>query len=192
MVLPQIKNEKYSYADYLTWNDNERWEIIDGFAYNMSPAPNTKHQTIAVNIASAFHSYLKGKPCKVFPAPFDVRLAKIGAPDEEIETVVQPDISIFCNPMKLDEKGAKGAPDLVVEILSPSTSKKDMGVKTLLYQRYGVREYWIVDPVSDTIMVYLLDNSEKFNLINEYKTTDKITVSIFPDLDIELSDVFEN
>ncbi len=190
MVLPKIKNERYTYADYLTWDDDLRWEIIDGFAYDMSPAPTTKHQVVLVNLLNSFYNYLKGKPCKVFPAPFDVRLSKIGANDDEVENVVQPDISVICNPMKLDEKGAIGAPDLVVEILSPSTSKKDMGIKSFLYQKFGVREYWIVDPVSESVIVYLPDETGKFDT-NEYKSTDFVKVSIFPDLEISLAEVFK-
>ncbi len=190
MVLPKVKNEKFTYADYRAWDENQRWEIIDGFAYDMNPAPNTKHQTILMNLLSGFYNYLKGKPCKVFPAPFDVRFSKIGAKDEEVENVVQPDISVICNPVRLDEKGANGAPDLIVEILSPSTSKKDMGIKSFLYQRFGVREYWIVDPASDSVLVYLLDDTGKFDTF-EYISTDIVRVSIFPDLEINLSEVFE-
>lgn len=191
MVLPKVKNEKYTYADYQTWDTEQRWEIIDGFPYSMSPAPTTKHQEVLSSLFNSFYNYLKGKPCKVFPAPFDVRLSNIGAKDDEVENVVQPDISVICNPMRLDEKGANGAPDLILEILSPSTSKKDMGIKSFLYQRFGVKEYWIVDPDSETVLVYVLDSTGKYDLLNEYKSTDFVKVSIFPDLEINLSEVFQ-
>ncbi|RKX73785.1 MAG: hypothetical protein DRP87_18245, partial [Spirochaetes bacterium] len=147
----------YTYADYLSWPDDERWELIDGVAYNMSPAPGRQHQEISITISGEIYDFLKDKPCHVYAAPFDVRLPE--NPDEqdkEITTVVQPDVSVFCDESKLDERGATGAPDIAVEILSPYTSVKDQREKLALYERFGVREYWIVDPANCIMWVYRL------------------------------------
>ena len=120
-------NERYTYSHYLTWPDEERWEIIEGCAWAMSPAPQNRHQEIAWRLSILLGSYLKGKPCKAFAAPFDVLLPHGDEADDEVDTVVQPDIAVFCDRSKLTVAGARGAPDLAVEILSPSTSKKTSG-----------------------------------------------------------------
>ncbi|MBU0763401.1 MAG: Uma2 family endonuclease [Bacteroidetes bacterium] len=190
MVTPKIKEDRYSYADYLTWGDQERWEIIHGLAYAMSPAPNTRHQFISGNIHGEFFYYLKGKKCRVFAAPFDIRLSTEKADEESIFTVVQPDISIFCDMSKLDDRGAIGAPDLIVEILSPSTAEKDLNIKLLLYQEYAVKEYWIADPAKETMSVYKLDQLGRYKLVKIYTKEEKVTVGIFPELVIDLKEVF--
>ena len=158
MGLPVRKEDRiYTYADYLSWPDDERWELIDGVAYNMSPAPGRQHQEIVGTIFNELFQYLKVKPCKVYVSPFDVRLPE--HPDEqeeEITTVVQPDVSVFCDESKLDDRGARGAPDIAAEVLSPNTSVKDLREKLLLYERVGVREYWIVDPANRIMWVYRL------------------------------------
>ena len=153
----QKTGRKWTYADYLAWPDDERWEIIDGEAYNMSPAPSRLHQEISGKLFGSFYEYLKGKKCKLYAAPFDVRLPDLaGLTDEKIETVVQPDIVIICDRTKLDERGCIGAPDIVVEILSPATSGYDLKVKYQLYQQHGVKEYWIIHPAEQTLLVYKL------------------------------------
>ena len=121
--------ERFTYGDYLTWDDGERWELIDGVPYNMSPAPTVRHQAISRELSTEFALYLRGKPCQLFAAPFEVRLPEVDESDELVETVVQPDLSIICDKSKLDEAGCRGAPDLIVEILSPSTAHKDLKVK---------------------------------------------------------------
>jgi Uma2 family endonuclease len=158
MGLPAIKDDRiYTYADYITWPDDERWELINGAAYNMSPAPGRKHQRIVGIIFAELYHYLKEKPCDVYISPFDVRLSTDrAADDDDIINVVQPDVSVYCSPDKLDEAGAVAAPDLVVEVLSPATSVKDQREKLVLYDRFGVREYWIVDPANQTVSVYTL------------------------------------
>lgn len=191
MAIPKLKTDKFSYADYLTWNDDKRREIIEGWAYDMSPAPKQKHQTVSMNLSRIFSNYLKGKSCKVFAAAFDVCLCEKNESDEEIENVVQPDISIFCDNSKLNDKGAKGSPDLIVEILSESTYKKDLGVKLLLYQKYGVKEYWIIDPATDSLTVYKLDTSGRYQIDKEYTKDEKIIVGIFPELEIKINEIFE-
>ena len=157
MALPAEK-ERYTFADVLTWPDDERAELIDGEVILMAPAPSRGHQGISVELTRQFANYLEGKKCKAYHAPFDVRLfEKDGDTPEDVDTVVEPDITIVCDTSKLDDRGCKGAPDMVVEILSPSTQRHDQLVKLGLYQRAGVREYWIVDPMNKTVRVMLLD-----------------------------------
>ena len=183
------EEEKYTYKDYLGWPDEERWELIDGIAYDMSPSPSVDHQDISIALGTEFFVYLKGKPCKVFLAPLDVILPKKNETEEDCQTVVQPDILVVCDRTKLDSKRCKGAPDLIIEILSPSTTKKDMTVKFSLYERVGVKEYWIVHPLDKTIFVYKLDGT-KYARAEMYSAEDKIKVGIFEDLEIDLAAVF--
>lgn len=157
MALPAEK-ERYTFADVLTWEESDRIEIIDGEAVMMAP-PSRIHQKISVSITSQLYNFLEGKKCEVYPAPFGVRLfEKDGDTPEDIDTLVEPDISVVCDKNKLDKHGCKGAPDLVIEILSPSTVRHDRFVKLALYQRAGVREYWIVEPETQTVQVYTLEN----------------------------------
>ena len=157
MALPAEK-ERYTFADVLTWGENERIEIIDGEAVMMAP-PSRIHQKISVSITSQLYNFLEGKKCEVYPAPFGVRLfEKDGDSPDDVDTMVEPDISVVCDKNKLDKNGCKGAPDLVIEILSPSTVRHDQFVKLGLYQRAGVREYWIVEPETQTVQVYTLEN----------------------------------
>jgi len=148
--------ELFTYRHYKTWPDCERWELIEGHAWAMSPAPLRRHQELVWKLSSLLDAYLKGKPCKGFTSPFDVLLPAGDEADDEVDTVVQPDLVVYCDRSKLTEAGARGAPDLVVEILSPSTSKKDQREKFNLYERHGVREYWIVDPAGEWLCVYRL------------------------------------
>ena len=141
---------------FCQWPDDERWELIDGVAYNMCAAPRLVHQSVAGDLYGTFREYLKGKPCRVFIAPVDVFFPRVKEQDEDdVDTVVQPDVAVVCDPDKLREKGIWGAPDLVVEVLSPSTSRKDLREKYDLYQRSGVREYWVVDPKGHWLQQYL-------------------------------------
>jgi Uma2 family endonuclease len=182
------KEETYfTYADYKEWElaEGERYELIYGEAYAMS-APNTEHQAILMEISSRFHEYLRGKSCKVFPAPFDVRL--FYEEDESDDTVVQPDIVVICDEKKRGPEGCRGAPDLVIEILSPSNTAIEMRRKLKLYQEAGVREYWIVDPKNRDITVHRFQG--KTILTDTYGDTDTITATLFPDLKIALEQVF--
>lgn len=189
MTLPQLKTEKFTYADYLTWDDSEKWEIIEGMPYNMSPAPYRIHQDVSGNLFREFSSYLKDKKCKVYSAPFDVRLSEHITDDELIQNVVQPDISIFCDMTKLDKRGAIGAPDLIVEILSVSTFSKDMNEKLRLYRKHRVKEYWIVDPDNQIVMIYTQGKKGMYKL-KKYTNKEIIQVGLFPGLNIDLSDIF--
>ncbi len=138
-------NGLYTYADYLTWTFKERVELIKGKIFRMSPAPSTIHQIVALNLAVELRVFLKKKKCKAFVAPFDVRLAK-NKSSSSIKTVVQPDVCVVCDHSKLDKRGCLGAPDLVVEILSPANNEVELSYKFDLYESNGVKEYWIVYP----------------------------------------------
>ena len=156
-------DERFTYRNYRTWPDSERWELIDGHAWAMSPAPKSRHQALVWKLSSLLYNFLNGKPCKAYPAPFDVLLPWENEADDEVATIVQPDISVFCDKSRITERGARGAPDLVVEILSPSTSKRDQNEKFALYERSAVREYWIVDSAAWSVWIYRLALSGRYD-----------------------------
>ena len=157
-------NKSYTYADYLTWQFKERVELLRGKLLKMSPAPNVRHQRISSELSYTIQHFLKQKSCELFTAPFDVRLPLPGnkSKSAKIDTVVQPDICVICDEAKLDTQGCNGAPDLIIEILSPGNSKREMKDKFALYESAGVREYWIIDPVREHILVYVVDETGKF------------------------------
>lgn len=184
-------NGTYTYADYLLWRIDERLELIKGKIFKMSPAPSLKHQRISTQLQGTLFNYLKGSSCDLFSAPFDVRLyndKKSKVAFKEIYTVVQPDLCVICDETKLDEKGCLGAPDLVIEILSPGNSKKEMNEKFDLYEETGVREYWLVEPAENVVYIYVLNDSGKY--IGLKPVTTKLKSSIFPDLEINLEEIF--
>ncbi|MFZ2958653.1 MAG: Uma2 family endonuclease [Candidatus Ozemobacteraceae bacterium] len=182
--------QRFTYGDYCTWPEDERWELIDGVPYDMTPAPSRTHSKLSVELVRQFLPYFEGKPCEVHYAPFDVRLPRNKEPDDEVETVVQPDILIVCDEKKLDDKGCRGAPDLVIEILSPSTAPKDHITKKHLYEKHGVKEYWLVSPTDRLVTVYQLEPDGKFGRSRIFGDTDKIEVALFPGLEIDLTRVF--
>jgi len=188
--LAQKKDEVFRYGDYLKWDDGERWELIDGVAYNMTPAPSRFHQRVSGQLFLQFGNFLSNSSCEVYAAPFDVRLPEGDEADEAITTVVQPDISVVCDPSKLDDKGCKGSPDLIVEILSPATARKDLKEKFLRYERAGVREYWIADPSGKTVTVFKRSDAGLFGRPDVYGEEERIKVGIFEDLEIDLQPVF--
>jgi len=155
--------EHFVYRQYRSWSEDERWELIDGLAWSMSPAPLRQHQKLSHNLALLFGNHLKHRKCEVYEAPFDVLLPDGDEADDEVSTVIQPDLVVFCDKSKLTLRGARGAPDLIVEILSPSTQKKDLNEKFKLYERHGVREYWIVDPGNRTIQVWHLESDGTYD-----------------------------
>jgi Uma2 family endonuclease len=191
MVNPMPANaERFTYADLLTWPEDERWELIDGFAYNMTPAPTRRHQDIVDELHGQFWLFLKGKPCKAYTSPFDVRLPE---PDEDgmtASTVVQPDITIVCDLEKLDERGCLGSPTLVVEVLSPATAKKDWREKLQSYEQAGVPEYWIVSPNDQTLMVFTLDGEGRYGAPTAYGDDEQAPVGVLPGLVVDLGPVF--
>jgi Uma2 family endonuclease len=182
-------NAKYTYADYLTWQFKERLELIKGYIFKMSPAPNLNHQTISRQISGFFWETLKNKNCKYFDAPFDVRLYSKNKNNEKVTTVVQPDICIVCDESKLDSAGCIGAPDLIVEILNAENTKKVMSIKYDLYEQYGVKEYWMVNPTLKTVFVYILEN-KKYIGLKPYTEDDTLKSTHFPKIKIKLNDVF--
>lgn len=156
MGLPQRDLEFHTYAEYAAWPDDVRYELIDGIAYAMGPAPTRRHQEVALELARQIADALEGSPCRPYIAPFDVRLPRADEADDRIATVVQPDISVICDRTKLDERGCRGAPDWIVEVLSPGSAGHDQVVKRDLYERVGVREYWLVHPIDKVVTIYLL------------------------------------
>ena len=178
---------RFTYADYKNWElaQGERYELINGEAYLMA-APNTDHQLILMELLKQIAVFMTGKPCRAIPAPFDVRL--FYEEDESDDTVVQPDISVICDKNKLGKEGCHGAPDFVLEILSPSNTAIEMQQKFRLYREAGVREYWVIDPEHKTVHANILNNGTIFP--KTYKNTEKAPVSIFPSLVIDLSTVF--
>jgi Uma2 family endonuclease len=184
--------KQYTYADYLTWQFKERVELIRGWILKMSPAPNTVHQSSSTTIQGEMYSYFKKSTCRLFDAPFDVRLvdSKKSKSDKLVYTVVQPDICVICDAKKLDERGCIGAPDLIVEIVSPGNSMREMKTKYELYEENGVREYWIANPLEKNIMLYFL-KAKKYHLKKIYFDDDAIESVLFKGLTIELKEIFK-
>jgi len=181
----------YSYADYLRWTFEDRVELIKGKIFHMSPAPNRSHQKISASLGNKMYNFLEGHQCEVYFAPFDVRLpSKKGSEDKEIFNVVQPDIVVVCDQSKLDDKGCIGAPDLVVEILSPFTAAKDLKNKYSLYEESGVREYWIVYPGEEIIEIFALGDSGKFELRNRFVGEDEIQSAVLVGFSLKAREVF--
>ncbi len=192
MPIPD-KHEKFTYNDYLKWPDEERWELIHGVAWDMSLAPTRKHQQILGKLFFQIEDYLKDKDCKVYIAPFDVRLPENKEDnDKETDTVVQPDLLVVCDKSKLDDAGCNGAPDWIIEILSPSTAVKDLNEKYQLYQAKGVKEFWIIDPSNNYLTVYLPDLSGKYFRSGVYSADSKVQSTILPELSIDLNPVFSS
>lgn len=190
--LSQLDFEKrYTYKDYISWNLQEQVELIQGYLFRMSPAPSSEHQEIGLNIGSAMHSFLKNKNCKVFMAPYDVRFYNPDDPDMIITNVVQPDICAICDLHKIDHRGCLGSPDMIVEILSPSTSEKDLNHKYELYRSYGVREYWVVFPTEKSMLIYKLDKSGEYVSSRLFTRSDIVDSSVLDGFSLDLSEVFE-
>ena len=189
MALP-AKKEHYTFADILAWEGNERVEIINGEIFLMA-SPFRVHQEISGELFRQLANLLEGKKCRVYAAPFAVRLfEKDGDNPEDVDTMVEPDITVVCDKDKLDKHGCKGAPDMVIEILSPSTRRHDRLVKLGLYQQAGVREYWIVDPENKSVQVFLQDGSSFLKIHEDYGREDIAKVNVLDGCFIELSKVF--
>ena len=185
-------NKRYTYADYLTWMDDKRRELIDGFVHLMA-GPLRIHARVSTKLVKWIDTLVekkKGK-CQVYHAPFDVRLPLNGSNDDnKIYDVVQPDICVICDLSKLDDKGCVGAPDLIVEVLSPSTLKYDWNYKFNLYEKAGVKEYWIVDPKAKTVSVFLLQSDGMYDNGTVYECHQKAPIFIFEGLEIDLNELF--
>ena len=180
----------YSYADYLLWRFEERLELIKGKIFKMSPAPSRKHQRILGELHLQMGGFFKKHPCQLFFAPFDVRLPikEVKPNDKRIYNVVQPDLCVICDNDKLDDRGCIGAPDLVVEILSPGNTKKEMTHKFELYEEAGVKEYWLVEPQDEAVFVYYLNNEGRY--IGLQPAVTKVRSVVFPELEIDLNELW--
>jgi Uma2 family endonuclease len=191
--LPARKIDRsYTYADYRTWPEDERWELIDGVAWNMSPAPSSRHQGILGELHIQVAPHLKGTPCRVFLAPFDVLLPEtIGQREDDVRNVVQPDLTGICDASRITERGCFGSPDWVVEILSPWTLKKDLDAKFALYERNGIGEYWVIDPGSRTIHVYRIEASGKYGDSAIYEKDAEIPCPVGSGIVVHAADVFD-
>ena len=189
-------NSTYSYADYLTWQLDKTVELIKGKILLMSPAPNLNHQRISMILSNILYNYFKNKHCELFAAPFDVRLydhKKSVKANKDIYTVVQPDLCVICDNKKLDTRGCLGAPDWIIEILSKGNSKKEMQIKYALYLESGVKEYWLVYPYEQAVYAFILNEAEDdYRLFKMYSSDDKATPYLFPELTIDLKEVFRH
>jgi Uma2 family endonuclease len=182
--------KQYSYADYLTWRFEERLELIKGYIFPMS-APARRHQQVSWNLAGMLWERFKNGPCKAYAAPFDVRLPRTTtATNKKVHTVVQPDLCVICDLSKLDDKGCVGAPDLVVEILSPGNTRKEMKQKFDAYQEAGVREYWLIQLEDRNVFQYVLNDEGIYIGLHPLTDEDELVSRAFPDLRIDLAGVF--
>jgi Uma2 family endonuclease len=185
-------NGSYTYADYLLWQFSERLEIIKGKIFKMSPAPSSSHQRVSMKLTRELDKYFYNFSCEIFVAPFDVRLInfKKSTSDNQILTVVQPDLCIICDKAKVDEKGCLGAPNLIIEILSKGNSKKDLTIKFDLYEENEVQEYWIVNPSEKDVHIYTLQNG-KYIGSRPFVMETEIQSPTFPELKFEVDKIFE-
>ena len=183
-------NKVYTYADYYKWRFEERVELIKGIIFKMSPAPNRAHQKLTGNIYRKMGNFLENKSCEVYIAPFDVRLPRKSKNDEDIITVVQPDVCVVCDTSKLDSLGCLGAPDLIVEVLSPVNSKKEVKNKFDVYEEAGVRVYWIVDPVHQSLQINKLQNNQ-YVPMRALVSGDIVTTDIIPGFSLDLAELFK-
>jgi len=173
----------FTVADYLTWPETERWELIEGLPHNMSPSASIRHQSIVGQIFSRLEQGLKGKPCKPFVAPVDVILSE--------EDVVQPDVLVVCDPQKIGEKAIHGAPDLIFEVLSPSTALKDMREKKALYQCAGVVEYVVIDPLENDVQRFVLNDEQQYGVADVFGINEALSLKSLSDLTLPLAGVFD-
>ncbi|MBL7813047.1 MAG: Uma2 family endonuclease [Bacteroidetes bacterium] len=180
-------NALYTYWDYLKWTFTDRVELIRGHVVKMSPAPGANHQRALRDVYFHFDQCFRGKSCELFYAPLDVRLPVPSAAKDS--TVVQPDLLVVCDPAKIDRRGCTGAPDLVLEIVSPGRSRHDMTVKFSLYEESGVKEYWIVQPADRTVLIYHLENNRYVGL-PPFTEGSIASGKLFPALQVPVSDIF--
>ena len=181
-------SKSYTYADYLKWQFEERLELIKGKIFKMSPATSSLHQRISGIVNNEIYNFLKGKPCQVYSAPFDVRFT-LNVNDAQVITVAQPDVCVICDPAKIDERGATAAPDIVVEILSPGNNKKELQNKYEVYEEAGVLEYWILHPSEKTFLKYTLVNGI-YQASRLLTIGDEVKTPILPGFALNLDEVF--
>jgi Uma2 family endonuclease len=189
MSQPARQPEPFTYADYCTWPDDRHWELIDGVAYAMAPAPLRVHQEVVFELARQIGNFLHQRRCRPYVAPFDVRLPTAGQADDRTDTVVQPDLAVICDPAKLDDRGCRGAPDWIIEVLSPGSAAHDLLRKRDLYQRHGVAEYWLVHPTDRLLWMYRLEQG-RFGPVTLQVTEGLTPVATLPGLTIDWALVF--
>ena len=180
----------FTYKDYLGWDDDKRYELIVGKVYLMVPAPNVPHQSALRELFGIFFAYFKNRECEIFVAPTDVVLLEKGEKTEDAKNVVQPDIFVVCDKEKIAEQAIVGAPDLAVEIISPNTAIKDKREKFALYEKHGVKEYWLVHPEEKTLTVFRLENS-RYGRPEIFAEEDIYECALFPDLKVDVSQIFK-
>jgi len=190
MALPEKSDCRFTYADYQNWPTDERWELIDGEAWAMSPAPTIGHQTVVGQLFRQIDEALDGAPCRVLIAPVDVLLPAADESEENSTTVVQPDILVVCDPKKITDRNVLGAPDWIIEVLSPATARHDHLTKRALYQRAGVREYWLVHPVDRVITVYTLENGQ-YSAPEIADLAEERSPTIFPEIVIRWQPILD-
>ncbi len=189
MGLLKRDSHHYTYADYLKWSGGCGDELIDGAAYvREPPAPSPSHQGIVVGVSSQVYAALKGKPHRVYVAPFDVRLPKSAEQDDLIDTVVQPDVLIVCDPQRIDRRGMRGAPDWLAEVLSPYTASHDQIVKLRAYERAGVREVWFVHPTDRTLAIYRLDGG-RYGRPSILELKGRVQIAAVPEVTVDWDEV---
>ena len=189
---PQAENGMYSYADYLTWQFEEVVELIRGKIFKKAAAaPRRLHQKVSGELSYRLTGFLKGQKCQVYAAPFDVRFPKGSKEDHKIHDVVQPDICVICNPEKLDDRGCLGAPDLIVEILSPGNSKTELKHKYSLYESHGVREYWIIHPENQDLLIYTLVDG-KYITTGLQTSGDVVESAVIKGFTLDLEEFFKD
>ncbi len=192
MQLSDLDFEKsYTYADYLQWTFEDRLEILKGKLFKMTPAPSRIHQRLSGVVFKKLSLFLEKQPCHVYSAPFDVRLSRKNAADQAVTTVFQPDICVICDLEKLDDRGCAGAPDIVVEILSPGNNKKELRNKYEIYQEAQIKEYWVIWPVEQTVLQYTLNAEGKYVASRVLAAGDEVTTPVLPGFVLNLEEVFE-
>jgi Uma2 family endonuclease len=184
MGLALRDQQRHTYREYCTWPEDVRYELIDGQAYAMSPGPSRRHQETIVEVLRQLADALEGTGCRVYVAPFDVRLPRGSEKDDDIDTVVQPDLMVVCDRAKLDDRGCRGAPDWVIEVLSPSSAGHDQILKRAVYERHGVREYWLIHPVDQVVTVYRLVDGA-YGKPDIYELKDTLACGILPEVVID-------
>ncbi|WNJ17305.1 Uma2 family endonuclease [Pontibacter sp. G13] len=181
--------QPFSYADYLKWEGDERWELIDGEARALA-APTPDHQRVLRRLSFLFEQHLQDRRCEAFFAPIDVVFGSKLEPDNKKRNVVQPDLIVVCDPKKITRRGCEGTPDLVVEILSPATMKRDMNEKFRLYERQGVKEYWVVSIGDRSIITFIQGAQETLDQAGIYSPADQIPVHVLDGFELDLATVF--
>jgi Uma2 family endonuclease len=190
MSTAERPSQRFTYADYLNWPEDERWELIEGVPYAMAPAPTPDHQAVVAELTAQAVAWFRGKECAPYASPIDVLFAQADESDDQVETVVQPDLIIVCGRAKVDRRGIRGAPDFVAEILSPSSASRDQIIKAALYEKHGVREYWVIDPVERLVTIRILAKGRAFSAPRFVEAKGKLPVSIFEGFEFDLDFAF--